>query len=179
MPAKIILTVMLFLKTALYLQAQPIDRQALVKRHTIQVSHADSLSSLSVGNGGFAFTVDVTGLQSFPDEYAAGIPLTTMSQWGWHSFPDTGHYQLKESFRNYFFNGRQRAYAVQWKEGRAKAAADYCRENPHRISLSNIGFDIYKQDAAGPAFRTSRTSGRNWTCGRARSILFSGYAERL
>jgi hypothetical protein len=87
------------------LTAQPIDRQALVRRHTVQVSAPDTLSSLSFGNGAFAFTVDATGLQSFPDEYAAGIPLTTESYWGWHSFPDTDHYLLKECFRSYDFNG--------------------------------------------------------------------------
>lgn len=131
------------------LVAQPIDRKALVRRHTIQVTAADSLASLSVGNGGFAFTADVTGLQSFPDEYAAGVPLVTQSQWGWHCFPNTEHYRLDESLRNYFFNGKQRPYAVQWKKpDRARAAADYWRENPHRISLANIGFDISKTDGS-------------------------------
>ena len=126
------------------LSAQPIDRQALVRRHTVHITRPDPLSSLSVGNGAFAFTVDVTGLQSFPDDYAAGIPLITESQWGWHSFPDTAGYSLEETFRNYLFNGRQRPYAIQWKEGRAQQAADYCRQNPHRLPLGNIGFDILK-----------------------------------
>ena len=52
----------------------------------------DTLSSLSVGNGRFAFTVDATGLQSFPDVYAKGVPLGTQSEWGWHSFPNTNGY---------------------------------------------------------------------------------------
>jgi hypothetical protein len=92
--------------------------------------------------------VDVTGLQSFPDDYATGIPLITESQWGWHSFPDTAGYSLEESFRNYLFNGQQRPYAIQWKEGRAQKAADYCRQNPHRLPLGNIGFDILKKDGS-------------------------------
>ena len=60
-----------------------IDREALVGRHAVKVSVVDSLSSLSVGNGNFAMTVDATGLQSFPERYALGVPLGTMSQWGW------------------------------------------------------------------------------------------------
>jgi len=92
--------------------------------------------------------VDVTGLQSFPDDYAAGIPLITESQWGWHSFPDTAGYSLEESFRKYLFNGQQRPYAIQWKEGRAQKAADYCRQNPHRLPLGNIGFDILTSDGS-------------------------------
>ena len=44
-----------------------IDRQALVARHAPVVRTIDPFSVLSVGNGRFAFTADVTGLQSFPD----------------------------------------------------------------------------------------------------------------
>lgn len=43
----------------------PIDREALVARNNPRVSAFDSLASLSVGNGEFAFTVDATGLQTF------------------------------------------------------------------------------------------------------------------
>ena len=49
--------------------AQPINRKAVVSRHNVQVSSFDSLQSLTVGNGAFAFTVDATGLQSFPQQY--------------------------------------------------------------------------------------------------------------
>lgn len=47
--------------------AQKINRKAVVERHTISVASFDTLASLSVGNGRFAFTVDATGLQSFPN----------------------------------------------------------------------------------------------------------------
>ncbi len=66
-------------------QKAGIDRFALVTRHNIHNSVTDSLSSLSVGNGEFAFTTDVTGLQTFPDFYSKGISLGTMSNWGWHT----------------------------------------------------------------------------------------------
>ena len=62
------------------LTAQPINRKQLVERHTILNTKFDSLSSLSVGNGSFAFTADFTGLQSFPDAYAKGVPLGTQSE---------------------------------------------------------------------------------------------------
>jgi hypothetical protein len=42
-----------------------IDRFDLVNRHNILVEHFDSLASLTVGNGNFAFTTDLTGLQTF------------------------------------------------------------------------------------------------------------------
>ena len=39
----------------------------------------DTLGSLSVGNGEFAFTVDVSGLQTFYKEYENGISLGIQS----------------------------------------------------------------------------------------------------
>src|SRR5688500_17479235 len=73
-----------------------IDRKALVERHKVINNTADTLASLTVGNGKFAFTVDVTGLQSFPKEYEKGVPLGTQSEWGWNSFKDTVGYKREE-----------------------------------------------------------------------------------
>ena len=43
-----------------------IDRRAVVSRNNPIITEADPLESLTVGNGHFATTVDVTGLQSYP-----------------------------------------------------------------------------------------------------------------
>jgi hypothetical protein len=76
-----------------------IDRFALVSRHNVNVDAFDSLNSLSVGNGSFAFTVDATGLQTFPEVYKNGVCLGTQSDWGWHSFPNERNYRLEESYQ--------------------------------------------------------------------------------
>ncbi len=129
--------------------ANKIDRKALVSRHNVVITKADSLSSLSVGNGGFAFTVDVTGLQSFPKYYEHGVALGTQSEWGWHSFPDKNNYTLAETLKEYDLHGRKILYATQQKgPERVKAAIDYLRENPHRLQLGNIGFEILKKDGS-------------------------------
>ena len=136
------------------LHAQPINREALVKRHTIHINKIDSLSSLSVGNGQFAFTVDATGMQSFPESYAKGVPLGTQSTWGWHSFPNTDNYKREEALKTYELEGRKISYTVQIKEpDHAKKAVDYYRVNPHRLQLGNVGLEIKKKDGtlAGPA----------------------------
>ena len=127
-----------------------IDRKSLVERHTVMINQLDSLASLSVGNGGFAFTVDVTGLQSFPDAYARGVPLGTESDWGWHSFPNVHHYQFKDALKTYQLNGRAVKYAVEWNHGpeKNKATANYFRQNPHRLQLGNMGFEIVKKDGS-------------------------------
>jgi hypothetical protein len=124
-----------------------IDRQALVLRHTVKNEAPDPLSALSVGNGVFAFTVDVTGLQSFPEYYEKGVPLGTESEWGWHSFVDTSHFRVEETLKKYSIHGREIPYAVQWNEPeRNKQAADWFRQNPHRLQLGNIGFELIKKD---------------------------------
>ena len=128
-----------------------IDRQAVVNRHNPLITEADPLASLSVGNGHFATTVDITGLQSYPFEYGAGVPLNAMSDWGWHSFENTNHLQPSESEKTYEFgHGHPEVYAVEFKkaeDGRHKQATEYFRVNPHRLNLGTIGLSL--KDAKG------------------------------
>lgn len=120
---------------------QPIDRQAVVTRNNPVVTGYDPLASLSVGNGSFAATVDLTGLQSYPEEYKAGVPVSTMSEWGWHSFPNIDNLQASESQREMDLgHGRKEVYAVEYKDGSRNAkATDYFRVNPHRLNLGHVG----------------------------------------
>ena len=124
-----------------------IDRVALVSRHNPVLRKIEPLSPLSVGNGEFAFTCDVTGLQTFDDEYKNAMPLCTMSQWGWHTKPMPENlrgktYQLTE----YDTYGRKVAYQT----GRAgqQELYDYLRENPHRLHLGKIGLRLLKADGS-------------------------------
>ena len=128
-------------------QHTPIDRKALVTRHNVTNNAFDTLASLSVGNGEFAFTVDATGLQTFPELYRNGVPLGTQSQWGWHSFPDIGGYRLDETFKDYDFHGRKIPYPVEWDTPeRKREAAQWLRQNPHRLDLGTVGFELVKAD---------------------------------
>ncbi len=122
----------------------PIDRQALIARNNPHVTVIDSLASLSVGNGEFAFTVDATGLQTFPATYKMGVPLGTQSQWGWHSYDNPQDLKLEEALKEYDFgHGHKELYATQFKEdGRAKDASNWYRINPHRLHLGVIGFEL-------------------------------------
>ena len=148
---------LLFSLTSLALMAcgagkqAPIDREALVGRNNPQVTAFDSLSSLSVGNGEFAFTVDATGLQTFPEQYKQGVPLGTQSQWGWHEFANPDKYTHDETLKEYDFGrGKKELYSTQFNEaGRQKEAANWFRVNPHRLHLGVVGFEL--QDGATPA----------------------------
>lgn len=146
----LLLAVILFANTVHAQKTAGINRQNLVERHTVRINKADTLASLSVGNGSFAFTVDITGLQSFPDAYANGVPLGTQSAWGWHAFPNIYHYKQEDALKTYHLNGRDITYAVQNNQGPelSKKTADYFRINEHRLHLANIGFDITKKDGS-------------------------------
>lgn len=140
----VLATLLLFI---LPLHAQ-IDRHALVTRNNVRLNAVDTLGSLSVGNGEFAFTVDVTGLQTFPEVYHNGVPLGTQSQWGWHSFPNPDDYVLEDAMVEYeTCNDHSYPVAIQHKDSsRAQDAANYLRNNPHRLHLGLIGLTLLKED---------------------------------
>lgn len=113
-----------------------IDRKKLVNRHNPTITKADAFSPFTVGNGSFAFTADITGLQTFPQFHQKGIPLGTLSDWGWHTIPPKTPFHLDETFRYHEVNGRQVPYAAQTN----KPAGRWLRANPHRLHLGRIGF---------------------------------------
>ena len=129
-----------------------INRQAVVNRNNPIITEADPLASLTVGNGHFATTVDVTGLQSFPFEYGAGVPLTAMSDWGWHKFENTNGLSPSDSEKSFDLgHGHPEVYAVEYKASKGDgarhvAATEYFRVNPHRLNLGIIGLDMKSAD---------------------------------
>jgi protein-glucosylgalactosylhydroxylysine glucosidase len=130
---------------------QIINRFNLVNRHNINHSNKDSLSSLSLGNGQFAFTVDITGLQTFPESYERGIPLGTMADWAWHNFPNPGKYSLKDVVRYYKVANDSVPYYYQFSselKDRRSLATEWLRENPHRFHLGLIGLELLKADSS-------------------------------
>lgn len=126
-----------------------INRFELVNRHNIIHSDIDPLNSLTVGNGEFAYTVDITGMQTFPEFYEKGIPLGTQSQWGWHSFPNPDDYTLSDVIKMYWAGNDSVPYIYQFttaNEERKNKASQWLRENPHRLHLGLIGLEIYAND---------------------------------
>ena len=123
-----------------------IDREAVLFRNNPMITNPDSLASLTVGNGHFATTVDVTGMQTFVEDYKNGIPLNAMSDWGWHSFPNVNNLKEEESQKAYDFgHGHSEIYAIEYKkdeDGRHKQATEYFRVNPHRLNLGAVGLEL-------------------------------------
>ena len=116
--------------------ASKIDRRALVSRHDVRASNVDSAAPLTVGNGEFGFTADVTGLQTLNSSYT-DPPLQTMSHWGWHRVPPSiaGADSRSYEFEQVAVSGHTAHYATNLTK---TPTYNYLRENPHRINLARI-----------------------------------------
>jgi hypothetical protein len=116
----------------------------------VELARFDPESPLSVGNGEFAFTVDATGLQTIPEEYEKTIPLGTLSQWGWHTWPNPRGWRVDTfAFRECESHGRMVGYADI--PGERTPEIDWLRANPHRLHLERIGFRLTRADGARAA----------------------------
>lgn len=109
--------------------APGIDRRELVRRHNPVLTSAHPTNVLTVGNGDFALSVDVSGLQSFPRDHELTpaprrlasdgftglpdqpaqpfsvdnfqIPLRTQSTWGWYETGPSREFALGEASTDY------------------------------------------------------------------------------
>jgi hypothetical protein len=151
--ARLLLPLLLFsLVPALLAQpAAPIDRAAVVARHQVRNTAVNPESALTVGNGDFAVTVDVTGLQSLERiYYDNGLPLETRNTWSWHSFPNPDKLRFEDTLAPVPFHGRQILYPIQQNT----PAGRYYRENPQPMPLGQFQFMLYgevlrSEDIAG------------------------------
>ncbi|MGH9880576.1 MAG: glycoside hydrolase family 65, partial [Pyrinomonadaceae bacterium] len=117
----------------------------LVSRHNPTLRKLDPLSPLSLGNGEFAFTGDITGLQTFPQEYEQTMPLCTMAQWGWHTSPVPAGLEPK-SLRLTPYDTHGRSVGYQTSADGQSELYNWLRENPHRLHLGRIGLRLLVDD---------------------------------
>ncbi len=119
--------------------ATPIDREALVTRHNVVVRKVDPTAPLTVGNGQFAFTVDITGLQTFGDYYYRnGIPLETMARWCWAQDENPNHYTLDDASTDF----RQAdGTTVRLPNQQGTPAGDWLRRNPRQHPLAQLALE--------------------------------------
>jgi len=106
-------------------------------------SNVDIHAPLSVGNGEFAYTADITGMQTFAEEYAKGQPLCTQSQWGWHSNPRPSWLSY-EAFRMKEYDTPRGRQGFPTSYQGQEDLYTYLRQNPHRLHLGQIGMELIK-----------------------------------
>jgi len=163
--------------------AEKIDRFALVSRHNVTLNAANFDAPLSVGNGEFAFTADVTGLQTFEKEYRKMVPLSTMAQWGFHTAPSPeGFSPEKFPLTTTSASGRPVGY-LYYENGKSPPelgpAADYLYASPGRIDLGRIGFVLKAADgheARLDELKDVRQKLDLWTGSISSHFIFDGEA---
>ena len=137
--------------------AAPIDRHALVSRHNVVLTAVDRHAPVMLGNGDLGFTADITGLQTFPEQYSELAPLLTMAQWAWHSFPNPENYTEENGLIEVEVPARgpqPYAWMKSWADAETNPAYTWLRANPHRFSLGRIGL----ADADGKTLDFSKVS---------------------
>jgi hypothetical protein len=151
-----------------------IDREALVTRHNVRLDAIDPEAPVMVGNGNLAMALDITGLQTFRDQYSDFSPLLTEAQWAWHSFPNSDNLTIEDAYRPITAHGKTYAYPYfsDWAQAAENPAISYLRSNPHRYSLGRLSFTFKAEDVAAPldfeAVENPRQTLDLWT-GRAAS----------
>lgn len=118
-----------------------INRINVVKKYNPHLSNADAKSPLTVGNGRFCFTADVTGMQTLYEEYSIETPLCTMAEWAWHTYPGHRYTMDDVHMTEYDFLGRKVSYPRVKYEGN-EAAYDWVRMNPHKFNLARIALSV-------------------------------------
>jgi hypothetical protein len=126
--------------------AAPIDRKALVTRHNPTLHRLDVDAPLTVGNGGFAFTADITGLQTFAEYYhRRGIPIETLSRWSWHTQPNPEGYTLADANQDFPLpDGKKLGFPTR----QSTPAGDWLRKNPQNQPLGQLGLEWLKADGS-------------------------------
>ena len=136
----IILKIRVILVSSFLLSMSPsyagsIDRHALVTRHNIIIEKPDEQCALQVGNGEFAFNVDVTGLQTFYGN--------TLSQWGWHSSPLSAEEKI-EDYRWPEWDHAGRKVPYMTGNGVQDNLRHWLYTNPHRLPLGRKKIGCYQ-----------------------------------
>ena len=122
-----------------------IDRRAVVRRHNPRVTQLDPFAALTVGNGEFAFTADVSGLQTVPEAYEKQFPLCTTAHWAWHTTPTPPDVRPADfRYKRFDTYGRPVPYATD-RTGQ-EPLFEWLRQNPHRMHLGQIGFQLPSRD---------------------------------
>ena len=136
-----------------------LDRASVVARHAVRITAADPQHVLTVGNGDFAYTADITGMQTFTDFHDAKLAMTrgevavntaTMSSWGWHEMPNPEGYALDDAMSRYETSRGPVLYPDRYDMEQAMRGllteenkpGAWLHANPQRIDLGRIGLQL-------------------------------------
>lgn len=116
-----------------------INRKVVVQRHNLHITDPKEPGPTQVGNGNFAYGFDVTGMQTFNDQF------TTMSHWSWHSTRPPAGFTAADFIKTKVdTHGRMVPYEVPNLQ--QPALSQWLAANPHRFNLGRIGLWIKNED---------------------------------
>jgi hypothetical protein len=120
--------------------AKKIDRKTVVQRHNIVVHQDNPKKPMQVGNGEFAYNVDITGLQTFN-------PHNTMVHWAWHSMPLPDGLKFDDfNGQTYTVNGRPVEFDID--NPQQPELSKWLAANPHPVNLGRIGLCLTHADGS-------------------------------
>ncbi|MET0713766.1 MAG: hypothetical protein ABWY57_02535 [Mycetocola sp.] len=118
---------------------------------------------LTVGNGDFAYSTDITGMQtltSFHDQGTAirqgltAVNTATMSSWGWHEMPNPDGFVLEDAMSDHTTRRGMVSYpdrhdmegAMRGQVSDENRPGAWLNANPQRLDLGRIGFSFHKSN---------------------------------
>lgn len=168
-----------------------INRREVVKRHEVTVTAPHPEHVLTVGNGDFAYTADITGMQTFTafhDQSLAvregriAVNTATMSSWGWHEMPNPEGFVLEDAMSEHLTRRGVVRYpdrhdmegAMRGQVADENQAGAWLNANPQRLDLGRIGFAFDDPDAGPDALRDTRQTLDLWTGLLSSEFVYDG-----
>jgi hypothetical protein len=147
-------------------EACSINRKTLITRHNPVFRSRETAAPLSLGNGGFCFTADFTGLQTFS---TPEFPLLTMAEWFWHTYPEAPQEDSALRLVPYNTYGRMVGYGTEEK-GQEKLFKGL-RQNAHKGNLVRVSLET--EGASPEAYQDIFQVLNLWE-----GVLYSSYTLR-
>ncbi|KAI0101871.1 Six-hairpin glycosidase-like protein [Nemania sp. FL0031] len=151
-----------------------INRKAVVRSFNPRRNVSSLTTPLQVGNGNFAFGVDVTGLQTFS-------PFATMSTWGWHNFslPSTPGQTSVTDFVGLDWWTHDRLVNYNQPNPAQPDISNWLIQNPQRLNLARIGLSFSGEEVAEEELQDKTQELDLWTGKISSSFKYRGAAVHV
>ncbi|KAI1766554.1 Six-hairpin glycosidase-like protein [Hypoxylon sp. FL1150] len=146
-----------------------IDRRHIVQSFNPHRNASSETTPLQVGNGNFAFGVDVTGLQTFS-------PFATMSTWGWHNFslPTTRGQTSVDDFTGLDWWTHGRLVNYDQPNPAESDISNWLIQNPQRVNLATIGLSFGDDDVTEEKLENKSQTLDLWTGQISSAFTYNG-----
>ncbi|KAI2468270.1 Six-hairpin glycosidase-like protein [Annulohypoxylon bovei var. microspora] len=146
-----------------------IDRRQVVRSFNPHRNASSQTTPMQVGNGNFAFGVDVTGLQTFS-------PFATMSTWGWHNFslPTTVGQTSVDDFTGLDWWTHGRLVNYDQPNPAENDISNWLIQNPQRVNLGTIGLRFNGDDVTEEMLENKSQTLDLWTGKISSSFTYKG-----